>query len=665
MAGIGNLVIKLTADMAQFAPQMARAGSSVQRLERQVAAMGRMMRTAFAAVGAAVGGLVAAIGARRLILALDDTAARVDALGKAARRLGLAASDLSALRFAAEEAGVEFSRLESAIGKAGKNIATLVRSGSRTAWIGRLQVQLTGADGQVRSLTDLLPELARGIESAGSAAEQLRLSEQFFGREGGAAFVNMLRETGGFVANLAVQTERARRLNAIIDDETVRRLTDYRDALGRVGTALRGLGTIIMRDVAPHLTTFLNGLASAIAAIPDIATHLVAVFRELPRNPALRAELATLAINVAHAFGEAGRLAGLMWGAWFLQSFGTLHITLGAEIEHLTKPLALGMRAAMMRAKWAVGLMGDDEFQEAATRIVRDLKDIEDTSHRVITRFVADMNAANMTFADAAIEEGVRQLKTEFIALGLGAERVFKVLELWRARSMQIGTAVTNAGEDAKEVLSDLETRLAAFGEEGQKAIEALAGRVSDAFAEMLIDGKNTFGELARSFAKMMVSMALQAMIFKPLFDALGANFGTWFGATPATKPDARAHGGAFDRGRVLPFASGGVVSAPTLFPMARGVGLMGEAGPEAIMPLARIRGELGVRAGGGGGVQVNIIDQRQGGSPVSVRERAGVGGQRTIDVIIRDAVRGLLADGSLDSQMGTSYGLQRRGATR
>ncbi|MFP7570835.1 phage tail tape measure protein [Marivita sp. S2033] len=62
------------------------------------------------------------------------------------------------------------------------------------------------------------------------------------------------------------------------------------------------------------------------------------------------------------------------------------------------------------------------------------------------------------------------------------------------------------------------------------------------------------------------------------------------------------ADGGSFAQGRVMPFADGGVVSGPTTFPMRGGMGLMGEAGPEAIMPLARgADGKLGVRAGGGG----------------------------------------------------------------
>lgn len=71
------------------------------------------------------------------------------------------------------------------------------------------------------------------------------------------------------------------------------------------------------------------------------------------------------------------------------------------------------------------------------------------------------------------------------------------------------------------------------------------------------------------------------------------------------------AKGGAFSSGRVRAFAKGGVVSGATSFPMRGGVGLMGEAGPEAIMPLTRgADGSLGVKAEGArgaGSVTINI----------------------------------------------------------
>ncbi len=88
---------------------------------------------------------------------------------------------------------------------------------------------------------------------------------------------------------------------------------------------------------------------------------------------------------------------------------------------------------------------------------------------------------------------------------------------------------------------------------------------------------------------------------------------GTYLGAgsTAIAWPGSGyASGGAFQSGsEIHAFANGGVVGSPTLFPMARGTGLMGEAGPEAIMPLARgSDGKLGVRgAGAGGGVNNQI----------------------------------------------------------
>lgn len=58
------------------------------------------------------------------------------------------------------------------------------------------------------------------------------------------------------------------------------------------------------------------------------------------------------------------------------------------------------------------------------------------------------------------------------------------------------------------------------------------------------------------------------------------------------------AKGGAFSGGRVIPFARGGVVDGPTVFPMRGATGMMGERGPESIMPLRRTRGgDLGVQA--------------------------------------------------------------------
>ena len=80
---------------------------------------------------------------------------------------------------------------------------------------------------------------------------------------------------------------------------------------------------------------------------------------------------------------------------------------------------------------------------------------------------------------------------------------------------------------------------------------------------------------------------------FGPIGSAVGGFFGNTVGKL------FNANGNAFSHGRVLPFAQGGVVSSPTMFPMAGNrTGIMGEKGAEAIMPLKRApNGQLGVQA--------------------------------------------------------------------
>ena len=80
---------------------------------------------------------------------------------------------------------------------------------------------------------------------------------------------------------------------------------------------------------------------------------------------------------------------------------------------------------------------------------------------------------------------------------------------------------------------------------------------------------------------------------FGPIGSAAGGFFGNTVGKL------FNANGNAFSHGRVLPFAQGGVVSSPTMFPMAGNrTGIMGEKGAEAIMPLKRAaNGQLGVQA--------------------------------------------------------------------
>jgi lambda family phage tail tape measure protein len=136
----------------------------------------------------------------------------------------------------------------------------------------------------------------------------------------------------------------------------------------------------------------------------------------------------------------------------------------------------------------------------------------------------------------------------------------------------------------------------------------------------MLWDAEFSFKRIAESFGRMITEMLIQSA----MADIMGELFGTEGKNGEGGKAGlistginavidawtASAKGNVFSNGQHLTaYARGGIVDKPTVFPMARGVGLMGEAGPEAVMPLTRTSsGDLGVKTEGSSQQQANNI---------------------------------------------------------
>lgn len=145
--------------------------------------------------------------------------------------------------------------------------------------------------------------------------------------------------------------------------------------------------------------------------------------------------------------------------------------------------------------------------------------------------------------------------------------------------------------------LAKMRNSLVYTGREVNTLASGISTGLRRAFDGMVFDGVKLQDAL-RSVAQTMSKTAYDIAL-RPVQNAVGGAIanginGLLGGLMPFEK------GGAFASGRVMPFAKGGVVSSPTHFAMRGGAGLMGEAGPEAIMPLARgADGRLGVAAAG------------------------------------------------------------------
>jgi len=134
------------------------------------------------------------------------------------------------------------------------------------------------------------------------------------------------------------------------------------------------------------------------------------------------------------------------------------------------------------------------------------------------------------------------------------------------------------------------------------------ARTIAGAFAQGIASGKS-FDDVLKGLYLRLSNLALQ-MAFKPLERELASGFeklfGGLFGVSGGTAVGAAS-------GAVKPFAAGGIIGTPTYFPLSSGgLGLAGEAGPEAILPLTRTAsGRLGVAAASGSApanIVVNIM---------------------------------------------------------
>ena len=168
--------------------------------------------------------------------------------------------------------------------------------------------------------------------------------------------------------------------------------------------------------------------------------------------------------------------------------------------------------------------------------------------------------------------------------------------------------------------------------ERTQEIARGLADDITGPIKDALKSGELSWQSFASAVSGIAQNLANRLIdtAFKPIEDALfralsgtGSSGGGLFGWLTSALGGLFGMGGTFARGgafgqagEITAFANGGVVSRPTVFPFARGIGRMGEAGPEAILPLRRGRGgRLGVETSGEGQTAqsttriVNVLD--------------------------------------------------------
>ncbi|HEV7368546.1 phage tail tape measure protein [Arenibaculum sp.] len=281
-------------------------------------------------------------------------ASRGAGIARTAAALGVGAETLQELRFAAERAGVPADRLDAALGALTPHLRAAAESGSGA--FADLGIDLRDAEGGMRPVAELLPELADALAGSGDAASRAELAVKLFGDQAAGPLANVL---GGGRAGLEAMAAEARKVG-FVTEEGARNALAFTQAQQRLKGAVDGVSMAVGAGLAPLLTPVMAGLADwisqnqeLVAGLATVATALGTASEAVQAFSALGQLLkANPMILAVTAFAAAAYLIYENWDgivAWFSE--------LGSAVAAVFGGLA-GFIAGVFTAEMAAALDG-------------------------------------------------------------------------------------------------------------------------------------------------------------------------------------------------------------------------------------------------------------------------------------------------------------------
>ncbi len=586
-----------------------RLGNSMQGVQGKAKNLGMAVR----GVGAAFKGLfaIAAVGG---IVALGKSAINTaDAFGKLSTRTGIAADKLLAYVNAGKLADVSQSDLET-------GLRTLARTqveaseGVKTYAdaYAKLGVTVKNQDGTLKDSDQLLSDIADRFQDLPNGPEKAAVAMDIFGRSG-QKMITLLN--GG--------SEALDKFGFELSENFARNSETFNDNLTKVGIEMDRLKMQVLDDLLPALIDLSKTFIDITKSIRDAADAFAKFFgigdeamiaKNTIQIQALNKNIARTK-NLLREQREEAAKGGSLFGIRTGQIEETERLL--AEFE--------GKREVLRR-----------EINQATAPTSEDLT--KDDSRQPRSRFLsvsdkakpekAAVQASDKLLALTKQINAARISGNEFKLAGLEYDRKILQIQEKGLTGNNLAIAQSNALTEfdlkRQELLSGTVKKQKELNKETSKT-EQLFASIKDTVATGLanaitglIDGTKSLGESLSGILKQLGSMFLQF----GMKTAVGSIF-----------PSAR--GNVFAQNGIVPYANGGIVNRPTR-------ALMGEAGPEAVLPLQRgADGQLGVQVTGEAGMRAAMGRySRRGGTTgaaaaaeAGVAEFGGVGGSGGIDV--------------------------------
>jgi hypothetical protein len=323
-----------------------------------------------------LGGLGAGASVAGLFEMAHATAEAAESLQQMAKISGDSVSNLQALSFAVDQTGVTTSQFTEGLGRLNQKMANAAMGSDKktAALFAQMHIALRDANGQIRSSTEVLPELMSALEKTHSPALRNAVAMQLFGRAG-RELLPFLTEGPAKLADMEAQFKK---LGYSFSKSDLENLENFKVAWNEIGVAVDGLQNAISAELAPTLTPLLDQLAQWIGAnrgliatdIESIVQSLSADIKQIDFKEVLHG-LTNFADDGAHLITMLGGLQDVMIGAGavitaaFLAplidltvQFGALAVSMGAPVAAAAVDAVVALTAvipeiASFRDIWA------------------------------------------------------------------------------------------------------------------------------------------------------------------------------------------------------------------------------------------------------------------------------------------------------------------------
>ncbi len=702
---LAALQVSLELQSAQFTAEMQKVNGQLNRLNKDVRGisagftkMGNVLK------GAAVLGAFTALasGMKSLVGGFSSVIDSMDEMSKASQKIGVAVETLTSLKFAAEQSGVEFEALQTGLKKLNQNLSDF-DTGTNEAAEALRKMGIAIGDSTEQALgkiADRFAEMPDGVQKTATAMA-------IFGKAG-ADLVPLLNAGADGIEALQ---ERAKELGIVFDDITAKQAELFNDKMAELKTVFTGIVTQISIGLLPALSATVDAFANSAKVsgdwqkvgkalgitILDVAIATVEATKTLGAmidNVRTFAQTAAALAKVVSFLPTGDRLGAgkeaiagiekIFFGSTKAVETGS-DVLLGAlktarenvlngvvDFESSLKTGGAGGGAGGGGA----GKLGLFDTWVEGLKKAQEEAELLGPKMKFLTTALGELEAAGQKGTEQwrVYTEEMKKIEEMASKGSVGAELTLQIEKMREetakaAEQMTIlaqkyadflaqgdtegALIVAKMMDDLKGKTKETATEMEKLGESITDAIASNANNAVNSFIDSIGTAKISFGDFAASVLKDIAKMIVQLLIMKPLMDSIKGFMG--FGAKAA-------NGLAFAGGTSLPQ---GVYTTPHVFKFANGgafggsrTGLMGEAGPEAIVPLKRHGAKLGVSSS-----PVNITVNNNAGVDVETKATENADGSKQIDIYIEKKVRDMVNGGGLDRAMRGAYGLSRVGA--